>query len=33
MKIADRVASMNNGQIGFDGLPREARESKFWNYF
>jgi branched-chain amino acid transport system ATP-binding protein len=33
MKIADRVIIMNNGQIVFDGLPREARESNFWHYF
>ena len=33
MKIADRVIIMNNGQIVFDGLPQEARESNFWNYF
>ncbi len=33
MKIADRVIIMNNGLIVFDGLPREARESNFWNYF
>jgi ABC-type branched-subunit amino acid transport system ATPase component len=33
MQIADRVIIMNNGQIVFDGLPREARESNFWNYF
>jgi hypothetical protein len=24
---------MNNGQIVFDGLPQEARESNFWHYF
>ncbi len=33
MKIADRVIIMNNGQIVFDGLPQEARESNFWHYF
>ena len=33
MQIADRVIIMNNGRIVFDGLPREARESNFWNYF
>lgn len=33
MNIADRVIIMNNGQIVFDGLPQEARESNFWNYF
>ena len=33
MQIADRVIIMNNGQIVFDGLPLEARESNFWNYF
>jgi ABC-type branched-subunit amino acid transport system ATPase component len=33
MKIADRVIIMNNGQIVFDGLPQQARESNFWNYF
>lgn len=33
MKIADRVVIMNNGQIVFDGLPRQARESNFWHYF
>lgn len=33
MKIADRVVIMNNGQIVFDGLPQEARESNFWHYF
>jgi branched-chain amino acid transport system ATP-binding protein len=33
MQIADRVIIMNNGQIVFDGLPQEARESNFWHYF
>jgi ABC-type branched-subunit amino acid transport system ATPase component len=33
MKIADRVIIMNNGQIVFDGLVQEARDSNFWNYF
>lgn len=33
MRIADRVIIMNNGQIVFDGLPQEARESNFWHYF
>ena len=33
MQIADRVIIMNNGQIVFDGLPQEARESNFWRYF
>jgi branched-chain amino acid transport system ATP-binding protein len=33
MKIADRVIIMNNGQIVFDGLPQQARESNFWHYF
>lgn len=33
MQIADRVIIMNNGQIVFDGLPLEARESNFWHYF
>jgi len=33
MKIADRVVIMNNGQIVFDGLPQQARESNFWHYF
>jgi branched-chain amino acid transport system ATP-binding protein len=33
MQIADRVVIMNNGRIVFDGLPQQARESNFWNYF
>ncbi|HTZ76564.1 MAG TPA: ABC transporter ATP-binding protein [Stellaceae bacterium] len=33
MKIADHVIIMNNGQIVFDGLPQQARESNFWHYF
>jgi ABC-type branched-subunit amino acid transport system ATPase component len=33
MQIADRVIIMNNGRIVFDGLPQQARESNFWNYF
>ena len=33
MRIADRVIIMNNGQIVFDGLPQQARESNFWHYF
>jgi branched-chain amino acid transport system ATP-binding protein len=33
LKIADRVAIMNNGQIVFDGSPEEARASNFWHYF
>jgi hypothetical protein len=27
------VIIMNSGQIVFDGLPQEARESNFWHYF
>ncbi|MFO1029264.1 MAG: ABC transporter ATP-binding protein [Acetobacteraceae bacterium] len=33
LKIADRVAIMNNGQIVFDGSPDEARASNVWHYF
>jgi len=33
MRIADHVIIMNNGQIVFDGLPQQARESNFWHYF
>jgi branched-chain amino acid transport system ATP-binding protein len=33
MNIADRVIIMNNGQIVFDGVPKEARASNFWHYF
>ena len=33
MRIADRVIIMNNGALVFDGLPQEARDSNFWNYF
>lgn len=33
MKIADRVAIMNNGQIVFDGTPEEARASNVWHFF
>jgi len=33
MRIADRVIIMNNGQIVFDGLPQQARDSNFWRYF
>jgi branched-chain amino acid transport system ATP-binding protein len=33
LRIADRVAIMNNGRIVFDGSPDEARASGFWNYF
>jgi branched-chain amino acid transport system ATP-binding protein len=33
LRIADRVAIMNNGRIVFDGPPDEARASDFWRYF